>query len=213
MLYALKGKYPIETKDQLVKTAKYFDRFLSSFHPTDRVTASYNMEKRAEQLRVDLEYPWLENYSRAMGSRQVSPDFEHYVDMRKQACVGKMGGSNVEAMLNKIKGNIGDPDRVVDQLFAFDKTASLEYQWDNAILDPIMTVFGSLRNAEYDAVKIAGSVTDYELKKIACDDELIGMIKTAMGAAVARSFLQDPVGTVSKMTSLEKDAFLTAIGK
>ena len=159
MRYALKGKYPIETKDQLVKTAAYFDRFLSSFYPTDRVTASYNMEKRAEELRVDLGYNWIDNYARAMESKQVSPDFNYYVDMRKQACYGKTiknGDVAIDpgAYLDKIKENIEkiSADTVVDQLFAFDKIAGLEYQWDKSIVDPVMTVYGSLRNAEYDSV-------------------------------------------------------------
>ena len=56
MKYALKGKYPIETKDQLEKTAKYFDRYLSRFHPMDRVAFATAIEKRASELRADIDY-------------------------------------------------------------------------------------------------------------------------------------------------------------
>jgi len=220
MRYALNGKYPIETKEQLIKTADYFNRYLTKFHPKERVLASVAIEKRASELNVNIDHDWITNYARPYESQEVSPDFEQNMQMRKQASIGKTVTINKQSvaadkMLDIISNNLEKLGNmaVVDQLFAFDKAAQLEYQWDKILADPFLTVFGSLRNPEFDAVKIAGSVTDYELKKIACDSNAINNIKRIMGNTVARNFIDSPVTTISKMSSMNKEAFLNAIGK
>jgi hypothetical protein len=65
MRYAIDGKYPVETKEQLEKTATYFDKFLPRFHPKDRIKIASVMSKRASELGVCLDRDWVNNYSRA----------------------------------------------------------------------------------------------------------------------------------------------------
>jgi len=159
MIYALNGKYPIETKSQLEKTANYFDRYLSKFHPKDRVVAATSMQKRASYLKVDLGRDWITNYSRALCGNTVSPDFERNMELRKTACHNKtieVEGRTIKAaeLADKIKDDLEKVGayNTVDSLFAFDKMAGLEYSWDKIVVDPIMTVFGSLRNPGFDSV-------------------------------------------------------------
>ena len=214
MRYAIDGKYPIETKDQLTKTAAYFDKYLVRFHPKDRVKIAATMEKRSSELGTYLNNPWLKNYSRALNDNpSISPDFNKNIEMRKQACNGvKFKETKAEEFLEKISNTKEQSAKqIVDLLFDFDKIANLEYQWDKTIVDPIMTVFGSLNNPEYDAVKIAGNVTDYQLKKIASDEQFLAKLPSLMGKSFQSNFSKDPINTVQHLGSIEKTAFCKII--
>lgn len=212
MRYAIDGKYPIETKDQLSKTAAYFDKYLVRFHPTDRVKIASTMEKRASELGVCLDNSWIKNYSRAVSeSPAVSPDFKSNLEMRKHACNGvKLGnGSSASEFIDKIfdLSKTATPYKVVDLIFDFDKLANLEYQWDKSIVDPVMTVFGSMNNPEYDAVKVAGELTNYKVKRLASDPQEVAKLASTMGKGFQAEFIKDPIGSVNNLGSMEKIAF------
>jgi len=203
MHYALKGKYPIETLDQLTKTAEYFDKFLTRFDPKERVMVACNIEKRAEELNTYVDKDWIKNYSRFANNREtISPDFHNNMELRKQACFNKkidINGTQVDAvmLLNRIEGEIDKHGGmiVVDELLDFDKLAGLEYQWDKSILDPIMTVYGSVVDAEFDAVKVAGDYTDYDIKKLALDADAISIIAKKIGNRESNKFFKHPIAT------------------
>ncbi len=74
-----------------------------------------------------------------------------------------------------------------------------------------MTVFGSLNNPEYDAVKVAGDVTDYKLKKLASDEKEVVKIASVMGKDFQNSFMKDPITTVQNLKPMEKEAFCKSI--
>jgi len=216
MHYAIDGKYPIETKEQLTKAAEYFDKYLVRFHPKDRVKIASTMEKRASDLGVYIDNGWIKNYSRPFcDNPSISPDFEKNVEMRKRACedmkvANKLKADEILEKLAQIK-NSEHPNRIVDLLFDFDKLANLEYQWDKSIVDPIMTVFGSLNNPEYDAVKVAGDITNYMLKKIASNETETIKISSIMGKQFQSAFSKDPVNTIINLKPMEKEAFCKAV--
>jgi len=214
MRYAIDGKYPIETKDQLTKTAAYFDKYLGRFHPADRVKIATTMEKRATELGMYLDNSWVKNYARSLNDNaQVSPDFHRNIEMRKHACSDEKANNLLDKIAEAVK--IKNGKDIVDMLFAFDKVANLEYQWDKLIVDPVMTVFGSLNNPEYDSVKIAGDVdgdiTNYELRKLAADVNEVAKLADVMGKEFQNKFIKDPIGSVQELNSLEKTAFCKAI--
>jgi hypothetical protein len=219
MRYAIDGKYPIETKDQLTKTATYFDKYLVRFHPKDRVKIAATLEKRASELGVYLDNGWVKNYSRAfIDNAQVSPDFNKNMELRKHACNGQSFKYNditikAENLLEKIASQIKNQKtfEVVDALFEFDKLSNLEYQWDKSIVDPVMTVFGSLNNPEYDAVKIAGDITDYKLRKLASDEKEVIKIADIMGKSFQKDFMKNPISAVQSLKPMEKVAFCKSI--
>ena len=162
MMYAFNGKYPIETKDQLEKTSSYFDRYLQKFHPKDRVIFSTAIEKRANYLGVETNRDWVKNYARALSNPSISPDFNRNMDLRKVACANssvEINGKNIKAsdIIDTIKSNIEKIGAyaTVDCIFAFDKTAGIEPMWDKAIVDPIITVFGSLRDPSFSSGKMS----------------------------------------------------------
>lgn len=215
MRYAIDGKYPIETKEQLTKTAAYFDKYLDRFHPMDRVTVASALEKRANELGICLDNGWIKNYSRALNDNAIlSPDFDKNIEMRKYACSGKViKNIKAEEFLEKIAeiSKISKPKNVVDALFEFDKLANLEYQWDKSIVDPVMTVFGSLNNPEYDAVKLAGEITDYKVKKIAANENEIVKLASVLGKQFQSDFIKSPVETIKKLNEIEKLAFCNTV--
>jgi len=200
MRYALNGKYPIETLEQLTKTAEYVDKFLTRFTPKERVAISVNLEKRAEELGTYIDKDWIKNYSRLTHDHYtVSPEFHKNMELRKHACLNKkvtINGKELNAVdvLNKIEGEMDKHGSliVVDELTDFDKIAGLEYEYDKSILDPIMTVYGSLVNSEFDAVKVAGDVTNYDIKKLAIDPDVINMIAKKLGDKQAKKFFKHP---------------------
>jgi hypothetical protein len=80
-----------------------------------------------------------------------------------------------------------------------------------------MTVFGSLRNPEFDSGIIVGNYTEGDLKKIASTfastlDEDQNDLRGFFNKTAAQNFIKDPVGTVEKMTSIEKEAFVKFTG-
>ena len=214
MRYAIDGKYPVETKEQLEKTAIYFDKFLPRFHPKDRIKIASVMSKRASELGVCLDRDWVNNYSRAIaGTAQVSPDFNKNVEIRKHACLNKtiqIGEHSVSAvtMLDKISSAINDKGSfiTVDELFSFDKLAGIEYQWDKTIPDPVMTVFGSLNNSKYDAVNVIGTLTNYDLVKIAANEaDTLSDLAEHLGEHFTKEFVRRPSDTVRELDSKQRE--------
>jgi flagellar biosynthesis GTPase FlhF len=88
-------------------------------------------------------------------------------------------------------------------LMTLDKEAGIEYLYDREIVDPVMTIFGSLNNPEYDAVKIAGDATQYDLIRTSRDHEKLSSIQNKLGEKFASSFRADPIRSISKLGSIE----------
>ena len=221
MHYALRNRYPIESDRQVKTACVYFQKNLSRFSPNDRVEAACNIEKRAADLSVPLSHDWVTNYSRALRSgSEMSPDFNRSMGMRKSACethkvsvmVGgrKVEGSGVVDALTKQAEEL-HPIEVLRAVQEFDKLASLEYHYDSIIPDPFMTVFGGFLNPEYDAVKVAGDKTNYDIVRMSRDDKALEKIARRLGKKFAGVFASDPLGTVDALGAIEKMALSEAM--
>ena len=205
MHYAIGNKYPIETPEQVKIAEDYFTKYFTRLEPADRVIVATNLEKRAEELGMETEEDWIINYSRmTKEARQVSPTFEANLVMRKEALQEKaddlitIDGKQVragDALMKiaemKVAGAHGDV--LVQTIEEFDKTAGIEYAYDNKIVDPVMTVYGNLANPKFDAVKIAGDLTDYDIKRKANDPEVLEKIAEQFGKEAAQRFHQIPL--------------------
>lgn len=164
MHFLLRNKYPIETEEQ-VKTASAFVRdHLQRFDPSDRVAAAYRLEKRASQLGMAIDEPWVANYGRFVNAEvQYSPEFSTAMAMRKTACLdrivaigdGTSQASDVVDAMEKCAGRI-HPHDLAAMIYEFDKVAGLDLDYDTRIPDPVFTVCGCTTDPYYDQVKIAG---------------------------------------------------------
>lgn len=223
MHYALKGKYPIETEEHVKTAVDYFDKYLSRFTPMERATAATNIEKRSEDLSVDVSRDWITNYSRMLKKEAViSPDFHRNIQLRKEACEKDgikvtVGGKEVDAvqLLEKVATL---PDgihgiAIVKALESFDKLANLEYRYDNDIVDPVLTVFGSLRAPEYDAEKVSSNVTNYDLIKLSRKKDVLEKVADTFTQDFADNFRKQPVETFKGMAPPERSLFLEKTAK
>lgn len=223
MHYALKGKYPIETEDHIKTAVNYFDKFLTRLSPMERAAVATNIEKQAETLGVDVSRDWITNYSRMLKKEAaISPDFERNIQLRKDACLKDgikvtVSGKEVDAvhLLEKV-ATLTDGVHgiaIVKALEAFDKLANLEFRYDDDIVDPVLTVFGSLRSPEYDAEKIAFNKTDYDLVKMSRKKEVLDKIAGVFTKEVADNFQKEPIKTFKEMTAPEQGLFLEKTSK
>lgn len=221
MHYALRGKYPIETEEHIKTAVDYFNKYLTRFNPMDRAVIAINIEKRATDLNVVLDNNWITNYSRMFkkGS-MISPDFERNIELRKQAClIGnikiKVGDKieDAEEMLAKIATLSKDTPGIalVKVLEEFDKQANLQSHYDDDIVDPVITVFGSFVNPEYDAVKIGKKLTDYSLIKTSRNNEMLQKIASKFGDDFVNEFKKGPVEKINSLTPPEKSLFVETI--
>ncbi len=217
MHYALNGKYPIETKEHVKTAMDYFSKYISRFNHDDRVTFSCNIEKRATDLGVVVDNGLIHNYTRVMSKHAaLSPDFKRNMAKRKHLCKtsGRMiktssGRFDAAEILDKIAA-IGDKVPVValiKTLEEFDKKAGLVYEYDKAILDPVMTVCGSLVNPKYDAIKLAGDITDYDVVDISKNPEQLEKLSSVFPGDVVENFKKNPIETVISLNDMEKDLF------
>jgi len=221
MYYVLRNRYPIETSRQVKTACEYFAKNLSKFSPNDRVTAACNIEKRASELHVPISEAWVVNYSRVMKPNAgYSPDFKRSMEMRKQACAThkiqvQIGDKKVEAavLIDELvkKADEMHPIETLKAVEEFDKMANLAFHYDTLIPDPYMTVYGSYRNAEWDAVKIAGSKTNYDLIRASRSPKTIEKIASVFGKGFAAGFTKDPLKAAEGLKEQEKAALGTII--
>jgi len=216
MKFALKDKYPIETEEQLIKAAEYFDKNLFRFYPKDRVKIASNLDSQANKLKINLEKPWITNYTRIEKSAKLSPSFKEAMKLRKEACARH----NVKLPVIEGMEKAPDPCLLLDEIIKisskcsteemvntiteFDKRAGIEYLYDDQIFDPYMTVFGDHNNPEFDSVKLAGDATQYDLMRASRDHEKLAAIKDKLGEKFAKEFNNNPITSLSNLKSPEK---------
>jgi len=172
------------------------------------------MDSRASDLNVNLDNTWIKNYSRMFKGASMSPEFEQAMDLRKKACIrhgisietedgAKIDPSDmIDGIVKKAFQNFGSKE-ICETVFAFDKHAGIEYLYDNEIFDPVMTVFGSINNPEFDAVKIAGEHTQYDMIRASRDQEKVASVEAKMGKEFADEFRANPIISLKKLGSPE----------
>lgn len=221
MHFALKNEFPLENEGHIKTAMAYFDKYLKRFKPIDRAVIASNIEKRAEALSINLDSDWVTNYSRMLKKgAELSPDFNRNMGLRKDACVkGELSivvdGKSVNAakMLDKIselKGNT--PGKaIVTALVEFDKLANLEHHYDNDVIDPVLTVYGCLRNPEFDAVKVAADITNYQAVKISRDKDVMIKVARAFGEEFVQKYRDKPIETLQSLKPAEISLFSESI--
>ncbi len=216
MKFALNEKYPIETEDQLIKAAEYFDKNLSRFRPDDRVKIACNLDSQSAKLKVNLNHGWITNYTRIEKSAALSPGFKKSMELRKEACVRyKIELPKIDGMdktpdpcsligeIIKTSGDYSTKD-LLHTVIEFDKRAGIEYLYDHQIIDPYISVFGDINNPEFDSVKLAGDATQYDLVRASRDHEKLAAVKDKLGESFANEFHNNPITSLEKLGSPER---------
>ena len=221
MHFALRNEFPIENEGHIKTAMAYFDKYLKRFSALDRAVVAANIEKRANALNINIDSDWVTNYSRMFkDGAEISPDFNRNMGLRKDACVkGEIKimvdnkSVNASDMLDKISALKGEaPGKaIVTALVEFDKLANLEHHYDADVIDPVLTVYGSLRNAEYDAVKVAADITNYQAVKLSRDQDAMNKVAKKFGEEFVQEFRAKPIEKLGTLTPPELSLFTEAI--
>ena len=100
---------------------------------------------------------------------------------------------------------------LVKALEEFDKQSGLMNEYDHTIVDPVMSVFGSLNNPQFDAVKVAGCATNYDLKKASKNPKKIEKVAAMLGKVVAEAFRANPVDLATSLGPVEQASLVESI--
>lgn len=218
MHYAIRNEYPIETEEHVKTAMDYFDKFLTRFPPLERAVIAGNLEKRASALSMNIDSDWVTNYSRMFNKEaSISPDFDRNIQLRKDACLkGKItvmiGGQKIDActLLEKVATlpNEEVPGvAIVKALEAFDKQANLQARYDADIIDPVLTVYGSLINPEFDSVKIACNISNYQAIRISRDQKMMEKVATKFPADFVDEYRKNPIEKLESLNPAEQSLF------
>jgi len=203
-------KYPIETEAQLEKAASYFNKYLMRFSPEERVKIANAIDVSSRKFGKNIDLDWVTNYSRMEKSAAISPDFEFNMNMRKEA--SRQNNERDEENFKLIDGikkmaskeDVSSKD-LVKIVSEFDKKAGIEHMYDRVIVDPIMTVHGSLSNPEFDGVKVAGKATQYDLVRASNEQEKVASLEESFGKEFGKSFKTNPISSLKKLGGLERE--------
>ena len=219
MHYALDNKYPIETEAHVKIAVGYFDQHLQRFSPTERVKIATSLSRRIDSMGLEIDRPWVSNYSRAMEkTASFSPDFTQNVQRRVELAKTakatlRVGNREVpvqaalESFLTKYAAGTVSPGEAIDFLSEIDKISNFEYHYDQRIKDPFLTVFGCDANPDFDMPKFAASCPDVDrrtahraLKKKA----VMTKLAAAFGDKFASDFALNPETIFNSMPAPER---------
>ena len=219
-MFALRNKYPIDDEHQIKTAMNYFDSEIEKLDIKSRMIVSQNIKKQASLLNIDYtEHPWVVNYSRPLvKGAKLSPDFNNSIKRRKEMCKNaelNLRGKKFKAsdILDSIEKSASTthPVQVMYHLEEFDKIANLQSEYDVNINDPVMSVFGSESNPEYDSVKIASDITDYDINRCICNKSKMDKVAKQFGEDFRSNFINNPHSTIQKMGSIEVDIIRSII--
>jgi hypothetical protein len=217
MHFALENKYPIETEGHVKTAVEYFDKNLTRFTPEARVKIAFNVSRRIDHFGLDIDRPWISNYSRALEkTASFSPDFK--TNMKARIELAKVANAMftigdksypvyqaVESFMSKCASGDVSPGEAVDFITEVDKCANFAYHYDKRIGDPFMTVFGCQSNPDYDLEKTASCGTSKKhvgraLKKKA----VMTKLAETFGDSFAQDFASSPDSIYNSMPAPEK---------
>lgn len=199
MHYMLRNKYPVETVEQVKVASDYVAKHLSRFDPVDRTIMALRLEKRASELGVVVDAPWVANYGRFTNTELCySPEFNVAMGMRKEACgdsVVQSGDKTMSAAelcdhMMKAAESM-HPHDMAGLISDFDKMAGIDGQYDVRLRDPIFTVCGCESDPFYDQVKIAGVPEKFVVAHLN-SSEGFDKVASVLGESGATEFKANP---------------------
>jgi len=202
-------KYPLETEEQFEKAASYFNKYLTRLSPDERVKVASALDISSRKFGKNLNYDWVTNYARMEKSAALSPDFKLNMEMRKEASRCNCDQDNrrhtlIDGIVKMAETETSTED-LVQIVSEFDKEAGIEHMYDKVIVDPIMTVHGSLSNPEFDGVKVAGNANQYDLVRASNDMNKVASMTEVFGDKFGDSFKTNPISALKHLKGPEID--------
>lgn len=193
---ALRGRYPLDSYEQVKTASAYFDEYGMRFSPEDRREFCRNMVKRANDMRIPVS-----DIARKYASATYAPaeEIEFALDARRALLPDE-----VVPLLDKLSAArpVVDPDVFAYALYEMDKTAGLHHFYDRDLLDPFFSTFGFVKEATYSESIGNDYVNEFMLQQIA--QSHYAWIKERFGEDVADEFRKDPVGIFKSLPMEQK---------
>ncbi len=216
----IRGRYPVNTEVQVKTAAEYFATHITAFTPSERMLIASRLEKRANELNTFVDKDWVKTYSRPLKKEAAcSPDSDNNLKAKKSDAK-RLGAEKVKIgnkekdygeMVDKIASDNTDLFSKVQALIELDKLAGLDASYDHAggTMDPVAALCSCRYNNEYDSVKIAGDLTDYDLRRMASND--LEKVASVMGEDFSDNFAKDPCKAVYSLDVGNKELFLNLV--
>lgn len=198
--YALPGRYPIVSPEQVKQAARYFDDHRSEFTQSDRGEFARAVVVRADELGVKLSGS-IEEYT----GNGYGPYIESELHSRIAGCESSPSGEKYAELLSALPNT--DPADMAEKLAALDWETGAHRAYGRLFHEPLLAVYGGARVVEKLAAAQdytwAGSGHQTSGEKLA---RLAGSTKVAevFGQEFAGAFASDPVGIFASMPDPEK---------
>jgi hypothetical protein len=140
VVYALKNKYPITTKDDIIKSAAWFDKNFTRLDIDEQQEFVENITKKMNEL--DVKVASVVNDFNNLNKEAFNENFKAHLNIRKTYLTEDDENTNVFDELWDQKDEIG-PYKVAYVLEVIDKELNLNDYYDGKIVDPLRSVLGN----------------------------------------------------------------------
>jgi hypothetical protein len=185
--YALKGRYPLDSYEQVKTASSYFDEFGKRFAPEDRKEYCSNLVKRAGAIGINVSDDVLKYGSDTYASDE---EIKLALDARRTLLDNKKFQDALDK-LAYIRPQV-EPELFCLTLIEFDKEAGLEFFYDRDVPDPYYSTYGFQKEATFSEVIGNLRVTEADLEYLAM--KRLPLVKGTFSEEMAKEFQKDPVG-------------------
>lgn len=196
-LYALNGRYPLDTYAQVKQASAYFDEYGKHLQPEERREYCLNLVKRAEALGIPLKYNIMK-----YGGEEFAPEAEIKLayEMRQRLIIEDGHVQMLNALFEK-RAEYG-AELFCDTLAEFDKLAGLNYSYDKDLVDPYFSTYGVKVAEEFSEIIGNDMVTACDLERAA----RVGAkaLRSTFGEDFTVEFQKDPVGIFKSLPRDQK---------
>jgi len=131
----LRGKFPVDSYDQVKMAEVYFGEYIRRFHPRDRREYCIKLASRMTELSIPVTGA-IEKYA----SEGFGGDVQAYVGYRR-GFVHEEFHPALDVLMEKQA--MVSPDTFAEALCEFDQMTNLHHEWDARVPDPWASTFGA----------------------------------------------------------------------
>jgi hypothetical protein len=196
-VYAIRGKYPLDSYGQVKAASAYFDEFGRRLSPSDRREFCLNLLDRADQLNIKV----AEAVRHYGGKELALPDHLKVAMDLRVSCLEDETHIDMITSLFEKQAELG-PELFLETLVEFDKLAGLDYLYDKAVPDPYYSLFYKAAEAEFSFVDGNDMITEDDLRRLS----KVGTkaIKHTFGEDFMVEFQKDPVAIFKSLPRDQK---------
>ena len=209
-LYALPGRYPIDSYAQVKAASAYFGEHYKLFAPEERREYAVNLMKQASAMAIDVP-----DIARKYGAQGLAPEFEIKIafDARRSELqaypdVLRVLDAVEDVILTQGGAKLASlalhPVEACALLSEFDKDTGLNRSYDKTIPDPYLSIFGEKTASKAAWSDIIGNdmITYSDLKRLAH----VGThtVRDTFGEDFQEEFRKDPIGVYESLPRDQK---------